>query len=69
MSTRNNDAAQLVVEAMALRPPGERAFLLCEIMAHAAAGLTVITGPQDTAEKVYRLADAIVSRAQSPAVG
>jgi hypothetical protein len=67
MTRDPQDAARLVANALSRLPPGERPRFLCEVMAHAAAGVQVISGPEAAAEHVYRLADAIVSRASMSA--
>ena len=67
MTRDPQDAARLVADALSRLPPGERPLFLFGLMAHAAAGLQVISGPEAAAEHVYRLADAIVSRAHIPA--
>lgn len=66
MSAPTETAAGLVAGALARRRPEERGRLLRELMAHAAAGLVVIEGEAAASESVYRLADAVVSRACRP---
>jgi hypothetical protein len=59
----SNIAAEVVAQALARRPPKERAEFLRELLTHTAAGLVVIDGNSSAAEAVYRLADAIVDGA------
>lgn len=62
MSGRD-DAARLVAGALGRHAAPERGRFLRELMAHTAAGLVVIEGEAAASEAVYRLADAVVSRA------
>lgn len=56
------DPAKIVAEALAVAAPDRREAILCALLAHAAAGLTVVVGAEKAAEQVYRLADAVVTR-------
>lgn len=58
------NAAACVAEALRLRPADERPKFLRELLAHAAAGLVIVEGGRETAEAVYRLADAVVTRGE-----
>lgn len=60
-------AATIVAEALARRDPEARADFLRELLAHTAAGLTVIAGHVEASESVYRMADAIVARSMRSA--
>lgn len=63
MNGEGETAAGLVAGGLARRRPDERSRFLRELLAHAAAGLVVIEGEAEASESVYRLADAVVSRA------
>ncbi len=56
------DAATLIARAVEDCPEASRAAFLRELLAHAAAGLVITEGHVETAEAVYRLADAVVAR-------
>ena len=56
--------ARLVSRALAQRSPGDRPEFLRQLMAHAAAGLTVLQGDRVASEITYRLADAVIARGQ-----
>lgn len=62
MSHAKPAADAIIASVMSRTAPKERAQLLREIMAHAAAGLVVIVGNHDAAEHAYRLADAVAVR-------
>ena len=53
--------AQLVAEGLRQRPAARRSLFLRELLANAAAGLTVLEGEAAASEAVYRLADAMVT--------
>ena len=57
------DAATVVARALSLRAAEDRPKFLREMLAHVAAGLVIIEGERTAGETVYRLADAVVSRA------
>ncbi|MDX9997853.1 MAG: hypothetical protein WCY15_06285 [Phenylobacterium sp.] len=54
-------AAELLRAELGRRPPDQRARYIKEVLAHAAAGLSLLEGETAAAEAVYRLADAMVS--------
>ena len=59
----NDDGpADLVVGWLRRARPSERDLRLRQLLAHAAAGLVLASGPEAAAEAVYRLADAIVEK-------
>lgn len=58
--------AEIVASALAARAPAERSRFLRELLAFAAAGLVVGDGEAEASEAVYRLADAIATRAPHP---
>ncbi|WP_304165731.1 hypothetical protein [Phenylobacterium aquaticum] len=55
-------AAKLIVEALKARPPEDRGLFLRQLIAHAAAGLSLLEGARAASEAVYRLGDAVVAR-------
>jgi len=58
-------AADLVAAGLRRQPPEGRGLFLRAVMAHAAAGLTVLEGERAASEVAYRLGDAVVSRPRS----
>ena len=63
MMARESDlAADLVSRALRRPDLKARGVFLRELMAHAAAGLTLLEGEQAASEAVYRIADAVVDR-------
>lgn len=56
------DAATLIARAIDECAAASRPALLRELLAHAAAGLVITEGHAETAEAIYRLADAVVAR-------
>ncbi|MDD3838120.1 MAG: hypothetical protein PHG43_09825, partial [Phenylobacterium sp.] len=54
-------AADPLPAELGRRPPDQRARYLKEVLAHAAAGLSLLECETAAAEAVYRLADAMVS--------
>ena len=54
--------ADLVAGWLRRARPSERDLRLRQLLAHAAAGLVLASGPEAAAETVYRLADAIVEK-------
>jgi hypothetical protein len=64
VSGAQDEPAAIVARALARRRPSERSGFLRELLAHTAAGLVVIEGDRSAGEAVYRLADAVATRAQ-----
>lgn len=63
MSARESSlAADLVSRALRRADLSDRGRFLRDLLAHAAAGLTLIEGERAAAEAVYRIADALVDR-------
>jgi hypothetical protein len=57
------DAATLVAAGLAARTtPLRQETFLHELLAHSAAGLSILEGDRQAAEALYRLADAVVAR-------
>ena len=54
------NACDLVAAALRERRPPDRGLFLREVLAHAAASLTLLEGEAAASEAVYRLADAMV---------
>lgn len=61
MSETALSPAALVADALRRQPPDRRGEFLRELLAHTAAGLTVIEGERAASEVVYRLGDAVVA--------
>jgi hypothetical protein len=53
-------ASDLLCSALRERKPLDRGLFLREVLAHAAASLTLLEGEAAASEAVYRLADAMV---------
>lgn len=53
-------AADLLCAELRDRRPDDRGLFLREVLAHAAASLTLLEGEAAASEAVYRLADAVV---------
>lgn len=53
-------ASDIICQALRCRPADERGLFLREMLAHAAASLTLLEGEAAASEAVYRLADAMV---------
>lgn len=62
MVERADPVAELVAGALGRRRPEARAAFLRELIAYAAAGLTVLEGDRAASEALYRTGDAVVSR-------
>lgn len=62
MIEASEDAAAIVARALSRRRPKDRTQFLRELLAHTAAGLLIIEGKNETAETIYRLADAVAVR-------
>lgn len=58
------NAAGLVTAGLSACEAPDRSRFLRELMAHTAAGLVIVDGGREAAEAVYRLADAVVARAE-----
>lgn len=54
------DTANEIAKAIRAVGPKDREELLINFLASAAAGLTIVVGPRETAEILYRFADAAV---------
>jgi len=55
-------AAALVAAALKARTPEQRGLFLRQLIAHAAAGLSLIEGERAASEAIYRTGDAVVAR-------
>lgn len=55
-------AAALVAAALKVRAPEQRGLFLRHLIAHAAAGLTLLEGECAASEVIYRTGDAVVAR-------
>lgn len=55
-------AAALVAAALKARAPDQRGLFLRQLIAHAAAGLSLIEGERAASEAIYRTGDAVVAR-------
>lgn len=62
MADPADPVAELVAGALSRRRPERRAEFLRELIAHAAAGLTVLEGDRAASETLYRTGDAVVTR-------
>ena len=61
--SRSSDAAvRLVAEGLRCQPPATRPLFLRALLAHAAAGLTLLEGDAAASEVIYRLGDAMAVR-------
>jgi hypothetical protein len=62
MSDDAQAAAALVAAAMKARHPDQRGQFLRQLIAHAAAGLSLIEGERVASEAMYRTGDAVIAR-------
>lgn len=62
MAEAADPVAELVSGALSRRRPERRAEFLRELIAYAAAGLTVIEGDRAASEALYRTGDAVIGR-------
>ena len=67
MSESSDAAVRLVAEGLREQPPATRPMFLRALLAHAAAGLTLLEGDAVASEVIYRLGDAMAVR--SPTKG